>query len=96
MLRVLAPRRCAVIVVGPSTIRGIEVATERGLADLAVAEGFECVGIAQRLIDRDKRMMPARHGVSSGTGIELRMHKEFVIGLFRPASMAWSTCTSRL
>jgi DNA modification methylase len=83
MYRVLRPDRTAVIVVGSSTMRGIDVETHYCLADLAVATGFDVVGVFERKIDRDKRMMPARFGARNGSGIEDRMHHEYVIAAYK-------------
>ena len=84
MQRVLRPGSAAVIVVGPSTMRGILVPTHECLANLATQAGLEVVAVAPRNLDRDRRMMPARNSVSAGsgdaTGIERRMHTEYVIG----------------
>ena len=86
MQRVLKPGSAVVIVVGPSTMRGILVPTHECLADLAAQTGLDVVGVAPRNLDRDRRMMPARNfGGSStpntdATGIERRMHTEYVIG----------------
>ena len=86
MHRVIRPGRAAVIVVGPSTMRGQRIATQDYLAGIAEQVGFEKVRVAERLLDRDRRMMPARwgNGQKNGNGnkgIELRLHEEFVIGL---------------
>lgn len=89
MQRVLRSGSAAVIVVGPSTMRGILVPTHEGLADLATQAGLDVVGVAPRNLDRDRRMMPARNAGSSAanadaTGIERRMHTEYVIGVVKP------------
>lgn len=89
MERVLRPGSAAVIVVGPSTMRGILVPTHECLASLAKQAGFEVVRVAPRNLDRDRRMMPARNSGRSGsgaqtTGIERRMHTEYVIGAVKP------------
>ena len=87
MQRVLRPGSAAVIVVGASTMRGILVPTHECLADLATAAGFDVTGVAPRNLDRDRRMMPARNfgrAVSGATGIELRMHTEYIIGAVKP------------
>ena len=90
MHRVLRPGSAAVIVVGASTMRGILVPTHDCLGELASASGFEVVGVSPRNLDRDRRMMPARNfgrtGSSAGenTGIERRMHTEYVIGAVKP------------
>ncbi len=82
MHRVLKPRKAAIIVVGTSTIRDINVQTHLCLATLAEQVGFDLVDIAERKLDRNKRMMPARFGKQEST-IELRMHSEYVIGLIK-------------
>ena len=90
MQRVLRPGSAAVIVVGPSTMRGILVPTHECLANLATQAGLDVVAVAPRNLDRDRRMMPARNagrtgsGNSDTTGIERRMHTEYVIGAVKP------------
>ena len=90
MQRVLQPGSAAVIVVGPSTMRGILVPTHECLANLAMQAGLDVVAVAPRSLDRDRRMMPARNagrtgsGNSDTTGIERRMHTEYVIGAVKP------------
>jgi len=83
MLRVLRPDATAAVVVGTSTMRGLNVQTHLCLAEIASAIGFELVHIAERKLDRDRRMMPARFG-SKSSQIEQRMHHEYVIGLLKP------------
>ncbi len=90
MQRVLRPGSAAVIVVGPSTMRGILVPTHECLANLATQAGLDVVAVAPRNLDRDRRMMPARNARRTGsgnidtTGIERRMHTEYVIGALMP------------
>ncbi len=84
MWRVLKKGRPAVIVVGPSNLRGLDVETHKGLAALGERAGFEVAGIGVRRLDRDKRMMPARWGSQRHSQIEERMHQEHVIGLIKP------------
>lgn len=84
MLRVLRTGAAAGIVVGTSTMRGIRVQTQAHLAEISKQLGFDVVGIGKRVLDRNRRMMPARWGNSTMSGIELRMHEEFVIGLVKP------------
>lgn len=83
MHRVLRDDSSAVVVVGPSIMRGIDVQTHYCLADIAAGVGFEVVGVVRRLLDRNKRMMPARFGIKSDSMIEQRMHEEYVIGLHK-------------
>jgi DNA modification methylase len=85
MYRVLKDNSAAIVVVGTSTMRGINVQTHLCLADISAEVGFDVVGITQRQLDRNKRMMPARFGKKSDSMIEQRMHEEYVIGLFKSA-----------
>ena len=83
LARVLRPGGAAIVVVGSSNLRGLDVETHLALATLAHRAGFEVAGIAKRRLDRDRRMMPARRGAGAQSGIERRMHEEYVIGLVR-------------
>ena len=83
MHRVIRPGRAAIVVVGPSTMRGQRIATQDYLAAIAEQVGFGVVGVPERDLDRDKRMMPARWGNRKDEGIELRMHEEYVVGLVK-------------
>jgi hypothetical protein len=83
MLRITAKGRAAVLIVGSSRIRGIEIEAPSVLAELASSVGFRVVGIGWRRIVRDARMMPVSHR-SGRQGIEARMHEEGVIGLWKP------------
>ncbi|MBI4788141.1 MAG: site-specific DNA-methyltransferase [Chloroflexi bacterium] len=84
MYRVLRHDSAAIVVVGTSVMRSIDVQTHLILADIAAECGFDVVGLAQRVLDRNKRMMPARFGKKSDSMIEQRMHEEYVIGLLKP------------
>lgn len=84
ILRVLRPGSAAGIVVGSSTMRGIRIETHEHLSNIALQLGFEVAGCSERKLDRNRRMMPARHGKSALNGIEQRMHEEYTIGLFKP------------
>lgn len=86
MYRVLRPDAAAVVVVGTSTMRGLDIQTHCCLADIAVTCGFDLVGIAERKLDRNRRMMPARFGKKSDSMIEQRMHEEYIIGLLKPGN----------
>ncbi|MGA9139360.1 MAG: DNA methyltransferase [Methanocella sp.] len=83
MCRVLLPGHYAIVVVGTSTMRGLDVRTPYCLADIAEHDaGFDMAGILHRSLDRDRRMMPFSKGV---TQIEQRMGTEEVIVLKKPA-----------
>ena len=83
MRRVLRKGRPAVVVVGSSTLRGLDVETHKGLAAIGESVGFTLAGIGVRRLDRDRRMMPARWGKARQSQIEARMHEEHVIGLVK-------------
>jgi DNA modification methylase len=85
MYRVLRKDSPAIVVVGPSMMRGIDVQTHHCLAEIAQETGFDVIGVVQRSLDRNKRMMPARFGKKTDAMIEQRMHEEYVIGLLKPA-----------
>ena len=82
MHRVLKQDAAAVVVVGTSVMRGINVQTHECLAEVAYQRGFEVVGIGRRALDRNRRMMPARFGKSQSL-IEQRMYEEYVLGLLK-------------
>ena len=86
MARVLRPGAPAVIVVGPSIMRGILIPTHQCLADIAASAGLDVVAVAPRNLDRDRRMMPARRGsrAETASGIELRQYTEYIIGALKP------------
>ena len=84
MKRVLKSGKPAVIVVGSSRIKGLDVETHSGLAAIGESVGFDLAGTGTRRLDRDKRMMPARWGRQRQSQIEERMHEEYVIGLVKP------------
>lgn len=78
MHRVLKPGRACIIVVGSSTMKGYDVMTHTGLAELAESAGFKLIDVKAREIDRDRRMM-AISNKTTRFGIEARMHEEYVI-----------------
>jgi len=82
--RVLKPGEAAIVVVGTSTMRGIDTRTQDCLASIGKAIGFDVVGITTRRLDRDRRMMPARRGRTPASQIEQRMHEEYVVGFYKP------------
>jgi DNA modification methylase len=84
MFRVLEPGRCCIVVVGPSTMRGQTIKTHELLGDVGNDIGFQTVDIAERKLDRDRRMLPVAFRRNHDSQIESRMHEEYIIGLFRP------------
>ena len=85
MVRVLKPGKAAIVVVGSSTMRGMDTRTDVCLGEIGKQVGFELISIAVRRLDRDKRMMPARR-TEIRSQIEERMHEEYVIGFLKPES----------
>ena len=83
MNRVLKPGKAAVVVVGPSLMRGLEVLTHEYLAEIGENVGFRVAGIRKRNIDRDRRMLPVSFGRNGDSMIEQRMHEEFVVGFVK-------------
>lgn len=83
MYRVLRVERAAIIVVGPSTMRGLKIETHNHLASIAAKSGFEVVNNVRRTLDRNRRMMPVGLNQNGNSVIEQRIHEEFVIGLLK-------------
>ena len=84
MYRVLKPDHVAVVVVGPSIMRGLKIETHNHLATIATRVGFSIVNNVRRPLDRNRRMMPIGKNHNGDSTIEQRMHEEFVIGLYKP------------
>ncbi|MFQ5881774.1 MAG: DNA methyltransferase [Candidatus Methylomirabilales bacterium] len=82
MFRVLEPARAAVIVVGSSRVRDIDVQTPLAIAELGAQAGFKLVGMAERPLSRNHRLMPIAHR-STRAGIEARIHEEQVIAFLK-------------
>lgn len=95
MYRVLRRNSPAIVVVGTSVMRGLDVQTHQCLADIAAELGFDVVKLVQRALDRNKRMMPARFQKSKESMIEQRMHEEYVIGLLKPGYSGDATKMTR-
>ena len=83
MRRVLKIGRAAVVVVGTSVLRSVDVETHKGIASIGESVGFDLVGMGVRKLDRDRRMMPARWSRQNQSQIEMRMHQEYVIGMVK-------------
>jgi DNA modification methylase len=84
MHRVLRPGHAAIVVVGPSTMRGLKIETHNHLASIAAKVGFSVVNNVRRPLDRNRRMMPIGKNFNGNSTIEQRMHEEYVIGLLKP------------
>ncbi len=84
MYRVLKPGKACIIVVGSSTMKGYDVMTHTGLAELVESAGFKLIDVKAREIDRDRRMM-AISNKTTRFGIEARMHEEYVIAAMKRA-----------
>jgi hypothetical protein len=82
MRRVLVRGRAAIVVVGSSTIRGVNTNSPKVVAELGESVGFKVAGISTREIVRDARMMPASNAKQS-SGIQARMHEEGVVGFVK-------------
>lgn len=84
MFAVLKPGKSAILVVGTSTFRGKDPLVQECLAEIGETIGFEVASIATRKLDRNRRMLPARHNGEKTSQIEVRMHEEYVIGYYKP------------
>lgn len=86
MFRVLEPGRCCIVVVGPSTMRGQTIKTHELLGDIGSEIGFATVETAERKLDRNRRMLPMAFRRNHNSQIESRIHEEYIIGFFKPAT----------
>lgn len=80
MHRVLRPGRCLIIVVAPCFSNGYRIDVHRHLAHLLERSGFKVCGWARRKINRDRRMLPLSSTGAARSGIERRMHREYIVG----------------
>ena len=87
MYRILKPGKAALVVVGSSTMRGEDTHTEQCLAEIGTSVGFDVPAIGVRNLDRDRRMMPASSSNGRKSQIQQRMHREFVIGFYKPEAI---------
>ena len=83
--RVARAGAAVILVVGSSTMRGIDTETHHCLREIAGAIGFETEAPVERRLDRDRRMLPARWNPSVRTGIEQRMHREYLLAAIKPS-----------
>ena len=86
MYRVIKPGKAAVVVVGNSDMRGRDTETQYCLADIGKVIGFEVAAIGVRNLDRNRRMLPAGEKIDRQSQIQKRMHEEYVIGFYKPAT----------
>ena len=86
MFRVLKPGKVAIVIVGSSMMRGKDTKTQNFLVDIGQSIGFEVPKIGVRNLDRNRRMLPAGSKINLGSQIQQRMHKEYVIGFYKPES----------
>jgi len=84
MFRVLKPQKAAIVVVGNSTLAGIDAQVDNSLVEIGKSFGFEVPMIGIRQLDRNRRMLPAGSSVDKQSQIQQRMHEEFVIGFYKP------------
>lgn len=84
MFRILKPGKAAIVVVGSSTMRGLDTDTEKCLAEIGESLGFEVPHIGIRHLDRNRRMMPTGNKVNHESQIQQRMNEEYVIGYYKP------------
>lgn len=83
MYRVLKLGKSAIVVVGTSQMRGRDTETQTCLADIGRSIGFDVAKIGVRVLDRDRRMLPAGFEVNLNSQIQQRMHEEYVIGYIK-------------
>ena len=84
MYRVLRPGKVAVLVVGTSVIRSIDIQIGDCLAEIGKQVGFDVPAIGVRNLDRDRRMLPIGKDHDASSQIQKRMNQEFVIGFYKP------------
>lgn len=82
--RVLKPEKSAIVVVGNSTLAGLDAQVDNSLVEIGKTVGFEIPKVGIRQLDRNRRMMPAGLSVDKNSQIQQRMHEEFVIGFYKP------------
>jgi len=84
MYRVLKPGKAAIVVVGSSTMRGVDTEIHLCLSEIGKSIGFEVPKIGLRKLDRNRRMLPAGTNLNLKSQIQQRMHHEYVIGFYKP------------
>lgn len=86
MYRVLKNNTSAIIVVGNSNICGVDSRTDLCLKEIGENIGFIVPKIGERDLDRNRRMMPASNNKDYDSQILNRMHKEYIIGFYKPVN----------
>jgi len=84
MFRVLRSQKPAIVVVGNSTLAGVDAQVDNSLVEIGKKIGFQVPMVGIRELDRNHRMMPAGSSVDKHSQIQQRMHEEFVIGFHKP------------
>jgi hypothetical protein len=84
MFRVLKPQKAAILVVGSSIMKGVNIEVQKCLSEIGENIGFVVPQIGVRRLDRNKRMMPAGIKTDLNSQIQQRMHEEYVIGFYKP------------
>lgn len=84
LYRVLKPQKAAIIVVGNSTLSGVDAHVDISLVEIGKQIGFDVPMVGIRQLDRNRRMLPAGFSVDKNSQIQQRMHNEFVIGFYKP------------
>lgn len=84
MFRVLKSGKAAIVVVGNSVWRGQSTKTHTCIANIGESIGFHVAKIGVRNLDRNRRMLPMGVGSSQNSQIQQRMHKDYIIGFYKP------------
>ena len=84
MFRVLKSGKAAIVVVGNSVWRGQSTETHTCIADIGESIGFHVAKIGVRNLDRNRRMLPTGFGTNQNSQIQQRMHKDYIIGFYKP------------
>ena len=84
LYRVLKRQKAAIVVVGNSTLAGIDAKVDNSLIEIGKQVGFDVPMVGIRQLDRNHRMLPAGFRVDKNSQIQQRMHDEFVIGFYKP------------
>jgi hypothetical protein len=86
MFRVLKPGKAAILVVASSVLKGRDTETQNCLAEIGRTIGFRVPRIGERMLERNKRMLPTSFKQNSESQIQQRMHTEYIIGFYKPRS----------